>query len=59
MKQVNLSMCQINHKKDSFDDLENPLLSDSNSNDWFEDESHFFSQTVFYFILNYPFLSFY
>jgi len=43
-------MCQINQQQADFShDLENPLLSDLNSSEWFEDESQFCAQKVNYF----------
>ena len=49
-KKINLSMCQIAHQENPLNDLENPLLSDLNSSEWYEDESQFSLHKVTYFL---------
>ena len=50
-KKINLSMCQIAKQEgNTSNDLENPLLSDLNSSEWFEDESQLSFQKVKLFI---------
>jgi len=45
-KEINVSMCAINLQEDFLNDLENPLMTDEDSSEWFEDESQFSSQEV-------------
>jgi len=48
-KEINVSMCVINHQEDLLNDLENPLITDLNSSEWFEDESQFsFQNKIIY-----------
>ena len=56
-KEINVSMCAINLQEDFLNDLENPLMTDEDSSEWFEDESQFSSQEVNHVHLFYLFYS--